>query len=171
MEEVVDSSPALAAVFSHTGLERTDALRRDMAWISREFAPGTPVPSVGEPGRSYVALLQSIREDVPRFLCHFYNYYFAHTAGGLVIGKKVSCYTSVSLPSLTHSLSLVPPLSLYFIHSDTHTHAHTLTLTHTHTHIHTHTYTHTHTDVKTSAGGSHTPLLSVGRGKQCKQAG
>ena len=28
--------------------------------------------------------------DAPSFICHFYNVYFAHTAGGRMIGKKVS---------------------------------------------------------------------------------
>jgi hypothetical protein len=30
------------------------------------------------------------REDPQAFLCHFYNIYFAHSAGGRMIGKKVS---------------------------------------------------------------------------------
>jgi heme oxygenase len=28
--------------------------------------------------------------DPPAFICHYYNYYFAHTAGGRMIGSKVS---------------------------------------------------------------------------------
>ena len=28
--------------------------------------------------------------DPPAFICHFYNVYFAHSAGGRMIGKKVS---------------------------------------------------------------------------------
>lgn len=28
--------------------------------------------------------------DPPTFICHFYNFYFAHTAGGRMIGKKMS---------------------------------------------------------------------------------
>jgi len=35
MEEVVSSKPALAAAFSDTGLERTTALKRDIAWLSQ----------------------------------------------------------------------------------------------------------------------------------------
>lgn len=27
-------------------------------------------------------------KDAPAFICHWYNLYFAHTAGGLMIGKK-----------------------------------------------------------------------------------
>lgn len=35
-------------------------------------------------------LLQRLaKEDPPAFLCHFYNIYFAHSAGGRMIGKKV----------------------------------------------------------------------------------
>ena len=29
-------------------------------------------------------------KDPPAFICHFYNIYFAHSAGGRMIGKKVS---------------------------------------------------------------------------------
>ena len=28
--------------------------------------------------------------DPPTFICHYYNYYFAHTAGGRMIGAKVA---------------------------------------------------------------------------------
>lgn len=28
--------------------------------------------------------------DPPTFICHYYNFYFAHTAGGRMIGKKMS---------------------------------------------------------------------------------
>lgn len=27
-------------------------------------------------------------DDPPAFVCHYYNYYFAHTAGGRMIGSK-----------------------------------------------------------------------------------
>ena len=30
------------------------------------------------------------RDAVPEFMCHYYNYYFAHTAGGRMIGKQMS---------------------------------------------------------------------------------
>lgn len=35
-------------------------------------------------------LKQLAEEDPPVFLCHFYNIYFAHTAGGRMIGTKVA---------------------------------------------------------------------------------
>lgn len=28
--------------------------------------------------------------SLPAFVCHFYNHYFAHTAGGRMIGKKMA---------------------------------------------------------------------------------
>ena len=35
-------------------------------------------------------LARLAEEDPPAFMCHFYNQYFAHTAGGKMIGKKMS---------------------------------------------------------------------------------
>lgn len=36
-------------------------------------------------------LLSDLARDKPEvFICHFYNTYFAHTAGGRMIGAKVS---------------------------------------------------------------------------------
>ena len=38
----------------------------------------------------YRLLRKLSKEDPPAFLCHFYNIYFAHTAGGRMIGTKVA---------------------------------------------------------------------------------
>jgi hypothetical protein len=35
-------------------------------------------------------LLELAEKDMPAFLCHFYNTYFAHSAGGKMIGTKLS---------------------------------------------------------------------------------
>jgi heme oxygenase (biliverdin-producing, ferredoxin) len=35
-------------------------------------------------------LEQLAKDDPPAFMCHFYNIYFAHSAGGRMIGSKVS---------------------------------------------------------------------------------
>ncbi len=49
------------------------------------------VPECGKGGKEYAALLtQLATTSVPRFMCHFYNHYFAHTAGGRMIGKKMA---------------------------------------------------------------------------------
>ena len=43
------------------------------------------------PGSTYVQYLTRLAdEDVPSFLCHYYNTYFAHMSGGAMIGKSVS---------------------------------------------------------------------------------
>ncbi len=35
-------------------------------------------------------LVQLAKDDPPVFMCHFYNIYFAHTAGGRMIGTKIA---------------------------------------------------------------------------------
>ena len=35
-------------------------------------------------------LLQVSDGELERFVCHFYNFYFAHTAGGRMIGKRMA---------------------------------------------------------------------------------
>jgi hypothetical protein len=41
-------------------------------------------------GMTYAKHLKQLAaEDPQSFICHYYNYYFAHTAGGRMIGKKV----------------------------------------------------------------------------------
>jgi heme oxygenase len=43
------------------------------------------------PGAEYVALLRQLAaEDIPGFMCHYYNIIFAHLAGGRMIGKAVA---------------------------------------------------------------------------------
>jgi hypothetical protein len=41
-------------------------------------------------GTQYAAKVLSLAKSDPQaFICHFYNFYFAHTAGGRMIGSKV----------------------------------------------------------------------------------
>jgi len=43
------------------------------------------------PGASYATYLRDLAgTSPPAFICHFYNFYFAHTAGGRMIGAQVS---------------------------------------------------------------------------------
>lgn len=79
------------ANFQNTGLERSAALEKDIAVLSNEYALQVPVPAADGPGRTYADLLTKLAvEDPPAFMCHFYNVYFAHSAGGRMIGKMVS---------------------------------------------------------------------------------
>lgn len=88
MESIVDRAvhPSYAE-FRNTGLERAAALEKDLEWFKSE---GHEIPEPGEPGVSYASYLNELAEkDPPAFICHFYNVYFAHSAGGRMIGKQV----------------------------------------------------------------------------------
>jgi hypothetical protein len=88
LESMVQEHDSLASLRSH-GLERVAALRADIAWMLK-FDPTLEVPACGQPGEQYSSFLQStFQESAPRFLCHYYNHYFAHSAGGLRIGKRM----------------------------------------------------------------------------------
>jgi hypothetical protein len=83
LEEIVNSRPELA-VFRDTGMERTNALEKDIEFMVQEYGLERPEP--GCPGGQYAKLLREI-ESTPELVCH---YYFAHTAGGRMIGKQMS---------------------------------------------------------------------------------
>jgi len=71
----------------NTGLERTQALAKDLAHFESQ---GFQIPAPGKAGTEYAEYLtQLAHSNPPAFICHFYNVYFAHTAGGRMIGKKV----------------------------------------------------------------------------------
>lgn len=89
LERVVSTRPELGSL-RNTGLERTTALRKDIQWM-QEFDPTLTVPGVGAAGASYAAFLTEIAQrSVPGFVCHYYNQYFAHTAGGMRIGQNIA---------------------------------------------------------------------------------
>lgn len=91
-EEAVNSDkyPELT-VFRNTGLERTVGLEKDIQFIVKEY--NVVRPEVGTMGKNYSSEIKRIvgeNNSLPEFMCHFYNFYFAHTAGGIFIGKKMS---------------------------------------------------------------------------------
>ncbi|XP_057967377.1 heme oxygenase 1, chloroplastic-like isoform X1 [Malania oleifera] len=74
--------------FRNTGLERSENLAKDLEWFKER---GHEIPEPSSPGISYSLYLKELAEKDPQaFLCHFYNIYFGHTAGGRMIGKKVA---------------------------------------------------------------------------------
>ncbi|KAF8400645.1 hypothetical protein HHK36_013944 [Tetracentron sinense] len=76
------------AEFRNTGLERSEKLAKDLEWFKEQ---GYAIPEPSSPGVSYARYLEELSEKDPQaFICHFYNVYFAHTAGGRMIGKKVA---------------------------------------------------------------------------------
>jgi|EP01083_Nonionella_stella_P012588 heme oxygenase len=75
-----------------TGLERSARLEQDIEFMTKEY--NLERPDVGDKGRSYSDKMMEIaskgKDGVPEFMCHYYNYYFAHTAGGRMIGKQMA---------------------------------------------------------------------------------
>lgn len=75
----------LFASFRNTGLERVEALDRD---ISSLLIEGVEERQASTSATGYVAYMQKLLENKPESaLCHWYNYYFAHSAGGRMIGR------------------------------------------------------------------------------------
>lgn len=78
---------AADAEFRNTGLERSEKLAKDLEWFKEQ---GYAIPEPSSPGITYVQYLEELSvKDPQAFICHFYNIYFAHSAGGRMIGKKV----------------------------------------------------------------------------------
>lgn len=78
---------AIDSEFRNTGLERSEKLAKDLEWFKEQ---GHAIPEPSAPGLTYAEYLKELSEKDPQaFLCHFYNIYFAHSAGGRMIGKKV----------------------------------------------------------------------------------
>lgn len=71
--------------FVNNGLERVDAIDKDILYLNG-LGEDTPAPT--EKATRYVEYLRGLLEEKPEsVLCHWYNYYFAHTAGGRMIGR------------------------------------------------------------------------------------
>lgn len=91
IQNTVDSSGSKAyACIERTGLERLENLKKDIEWIESSFGVKAPTPPPDGAGATYARYLRSIAEDIPAFVCHYYNVYFAHAAGGRMIGKQVA---------------------------------------------------------------------------------
>lgn len=89
LERIVDESNHVAyAYFRKTGLERSASLLKDLEWFSQQ---NIAIPQPSTPGISYAEYLDELAEKcAPSFLCHFYNVYFAHIAGGQLIARQSS---------------------------------------------------------------------------------
>eukprot|EP00986_Skeletonema_menzelii_P002597 scaffold707_cov138-Skeletonema_menzelii.AAC.9 len=90
LEEIVNEVDALAP-FRNSGLERTQGLEKDIQYMCQRF--DLLRPEAGKAGSMYAAQLKNMiksDDDIPEFMCHYYNFYFAHLAGGRMIGKQMS---------------------------------------------------------------------------------
>lgn len=82
-EELTAANSEIQKLYG-TGLERVEVLQEDIADLAdRE---GLQVPEPSDRATSYVERLRELADtDAPRFVCHWYNHHFAHTAGGRMI--------------------------------------------------------------------------------------
>lgn len=90
LENIVNNNERLI-MFRNTGIERSKELEKDIAWMCTTFK--LERPAVGRAGKTYAEQLSGIiknDDNIPEFMCHYYNYYFAHLAGGRMIGKQMS---------------------------------------------------------------------------------
>lgn len=74
--------------FRETGLERVGPLKKDIAYLN---GIGVETPQPTEAAVKYVEYMKKLqaagRDEA--LLCHFYNYIFAHSAGGRMIGRMM----------------------------------------------------------------------------------
>jgi heme oxygenase len=89
-EEIV-ATDARYERLRNNGLERGPALEEDIEYAVSTWNLSRTAASSDSPGSVYAAMLRDLAvNNPPAFICHYYNFYFAHTAGGRMIGKQVS---------------------------------------------------------------------------------
>jgi heme oxygenase len=91
LETIIRKVEILSSLQNH-GLERQEALKQDIEWLLGNDKSLT-VPVCGQAGLDYSNYLEGLitpKQNIPKFICNFYNFYFAHTAGGVVVGKGLS---------------------------------------------------------------------------------
>lgn len=75
------------AELRNTGLERSEKLAKDLEWFEDQKRS---IPEPSARGHSHARYLEQLSDKDPQaFICHFYNVYFAHSAGGPIIGRMV----------------------------------------------------------------------------------
>lgn len=81
-----EESTPMFSRFDNTGLERLQSLNKDIDYLNIEFDVKITDPTPA--ATKYVSYLKKLVIDKPEsVLCHWYNYYFAHSAGGRMIGR------------------------------------------------------------------------------------
>jgi heme oxygenase len=89
-EDIVANDPRYERL-RNNGLERGPALDEDIKYAMSNWGLQRTPSNSNSPGAVYAAKLRDLaKSNPPAFVCHYYNYYFAHTAGGRMIGKQVS---------------------------------------------------------------------------------
>ncbi|KAG2277045.1 hypothetical protein Bca52824_059600 [Brassica carinata] len=90
LEGIIHDStvPTCECGIKNTGLERANNLAKDLEWFKEQ---GYELSEPKAHCKTYSLYLKDIAEnDPPAFICHFYNIYFGHSAGGgRMIGSKL----------------------------------------------------------------------------------
>lgn len=82
---VPTASDPMFSRFANSGLERLAAIDADIAFLN---GLGIETPAPTPSATRYVEYLRGLLDSKPEsVLCHWYNYYFAHSAGGKMIGR------------------------------------------------------------------------------------
>ena len=72
------------------GHARVKGIKADLQHFDQIGVTAGPDTGPDEVGQEYAQFLTDLsRSSPPRFLCHYYNHYFAHTAGGMQIGNSL----------------------------------------------------------------------------------
>ena len=92
-EEVVHELPEMGA-FCDSGLERVDVLEEDIEYMVKEY--GLTRPEVGSVGNEYAREVRKMAKEskVPELVCHYYNHFFAHTAGEYPVESSLLHYAA-----------------------------------------------------------------------------
>ncbi|KAF8821644.1 putative Heme oxygenase 1, chloroplastic [Cardiosporidium cionae] len=91
LEDIVNTHTRFEPL-RNTGIELHDALKLDIQWMIEHFPEDCDSSlTVGHAGRAYADHLKYLSlSSIPQFITHYYNIYFAHGAGGRLIGKEIS---------------------------------------------------------------------------------
>lgn len=90
-EGIVASDPKFRRL-ANTGLERGEAIARDLAHVHTTYPKSRMGRFAGQNGMgyAYAGVLRRLARDEPAsFLCHYYSFYFAHMSGGRRVGKLI----------------------------------------------------------------------------------
>lgn len=86
-KELTTGDSPIFSKFANTGLERMEALDQDIKYLN-DLGVATPEPTPA--ATRYVEYMKKLEVTKPEaVLCHWYNYYFAHSAGGRMIGRMM----------------------------------------------------------------------------------
>ena len=85
-ERLILTRPLLAGALHGVGLSRHAQLEADLAALGVGGAADASATA-----RGYALAVRDAveRGGAPAFACHYYNFYFAHTAGGKMIGRRM----------------------------------------------------------------------------------